>query len=509
MPRHTSYSLTSLPCHVSLIDLIVLMDEEGYLPDHHIKHALVRALTPSHLIPINFPPELPATSSTSEGSKVSQSNVSSNNSRMKFSERVKRCFGIEPAEVWSFEHWASLRRPAATSSIVLRSSVPAEFGGSPRYWDNDGKHVTVNYFSAAISSSTSAHGPAEPSLLSPRTTHKTSEHGPPPSSTARSQSTSQPSSSSSSLPQSRAARRKDAWSINRLEGLIPQLTWNNIGKTFHPNGERRSYAASKKLHRLIQRSEDLLTRQVSQLEVDLTAGPGGMLCPGINCGIQRPLTLSELMQGWESFQGDPNKYTVRCVYCGREFIPRFSVRSNDVTPGDDLLSSQVAARVQWFELLSPWVLYKEVSNLIFEDGIHAILLNDLRPSPKLPQKAVIFWNLVVYFRLRGLPFSFLLTNGLISEAFPLSSPAKETPSTSSERPPQSKPNNTTHTTTTTIPQPIPFPFPEKNGKNGLTAPSPATTAAPSAEEFPLLDIAEMEDAWRSHHKEKDNMSIFD
>lgn len=249
MPRHTSYSLTSLSHHVSLIDLIVLMDEEGYLPDHHIKHALVRALTPSHLIPINFPPELPATSSTGEGSKVSQSNVSSNINRMKFSERVKRCFGIEPAEVCSFEHWASLRRPAATSSIVLRSSVPAEFGGSPRYWDKDGKHVTANYFSAAISSSTSAHGPAEPSLLSPRTTHKTSEHGPPPSSsTTRSQSTSSSSSSSSSLPQSRAARRKDAWSINRLEGLIQQLTWNNIGKTFHSNGQRRSYAASKKLH---------------------------------------------------------------------------------------------------------------------------------------------------------------------------------------------------------------------------------------------------------------------
>jgi hypothetical protein len=364
---------------VSLIDLIVFMDEEGFLPDHHIKHALVRSLTPSNTFTLLG---LTATSRDENDGHLS--------------EKLKKEFGIEPAEVWNFENWATLRRQ--DSSLLLRSSFPPQTGGTPRCGDGEGGGGLLSSYLFPLadhhSTGTLAHelsGSGNIPLL--QKNQSTSGH--------------------------HNRFRKDKWSMNTLEGFIPALPWRNICSTSPGEAQRRSYAASRKLHRLVRLSEDILLRHFPNLVVDIQ-NSNGMQCPGTSCAVQRPLSLSEIHQGWESYQGDANKYTTKCIYCGREFIPRFSIQCTDLSDdsADPAPSGELAtASLHWFELLSPWVLHKEVLNIIFEDGIAAILQNDFKVHTH--QKAAVFWNMILFFRLRGLPFSFLLTNASLLEAFPL------------------------------------------------------------------------------------------
>jgi hypothetical protein len=472
----------------SLIDLIVFMDEEGLVPDHQIKHALIRALTPSPLIPF-----LSSSSSAKDDEPSLLSRIMKEDDFV--SVRLKQKYGIEPAEVWHFENWNSLKRSSTQSSIISRSSVPVQVGGSPRFTESS----SPSSFSIPSSSSSSTGSSSmTPPVIKPKgklpvshsqmsspkqqfvTPRKNgsstvSDHGAsfqPPQQrktvadpgtretnvpvTSLPPSSSPPSSSSLSLKFPRFSN--DRWSsFNLAEGNIPVLSWYEIEKTtaYHPvTGERKSFATSKKLHRLIRLGEDQLMRSMPHLFIDLSSSSSvGMSCPGTTCSLQRSLYLGEIVKGWESYNGDPNKYTTKCVYCGREFIPRFSIQIVDdhhqthvnkdeastKEEGAKITGTRVVSSViQWCELLSPWVLHKEIMNIIFEDGITSIILNDLLSSSsssskggaggshnstgnKTHQRSVVFWNMIIYYRLRGLPFSFLLTNGTICEAFPTSS----------------------------------------------------------------------------------------
>lgn len=211
------------------------------------------------------------------------------------------------------------------------------------------------------------------------------------------------------------------------DGLFPDLQWANLSSPTR----KPPFAISKRLNRHMRVAERLLDANFPGLEIDM-ANPMGMSCPNQKCAMAgKPISISDLYHGFTSPSpflgsaslGDPNKYTTRCKTCGREFVPRFTVKcdaadwmSNDID--NDRMSESKPEGKLWCELLSPWTLRKEMFNVLFRDGITTLLSKEFRTSST--QRSVVFWNAIISFRLRGLPYAFLLTPvDDIGEAFPL------------------------------------------------------------------------------------------
>jgi hypothetical protein len=148
------------------------------------------------------------------------------------------------------------------------------------------------------------------------------------------------------------------------------------------------------------------------LVIDLS-NPNGTSCPRSSC--QRALSILEIIK---AFPTDSNCYTIRCPSCQREFVPRFTVSCSLET----WEGSEGRGTPLWCELLSPWVLQKELLNVIGSrtgsgggtggggsTGVELVVSPSFRDSQLKPQCAVLFWNLLVYFRLYGLPYAFLVT----------------------------------------------------------------------------------------------------
>ena len=178
---------------------------------------------------------------------------------------------------------------------------------------------------------------------------------------------------------------------------------------------KKQGAASAKLSRQFAVAEALLERTFPALSVDL-AHPMGTQCPGrprAPCPAQRPLTLAEVARGWTP--GDSNAYTTRCVHCSTVFVPRFAVTC--AAPGWE--GSEGPATPLWCEMLSPWTLRKEFLGVLLADerGVGALAGPEARDAHK-PQTAVVFWNALLAFRARGLPYTFLLTDSDVATAFP-------------------------------------------------------------------------------------------
>jgi hypothetical protein len=186
--------------------------------------------------------------------------------------------------------------------------------------------------------------------------------------------------------------------------------------------------------------EKLLASMFPGLEIDL-AHPLGASCPNPRCpraGL--PLSIAELQRGWgtQGLPEDANRYTTRCITCTSDFVPRFTVFST----AEDWVGSEGPGTPLWCELLSPWTLRKEIFNVLFQDGIDALLSKDFRRSSI--QHAILFWNAIVAFRLHGLPYAFLLCDNLITRAFP------PRDATSSSSFPQPQPVNETAATVTAM-----------------------------------------------------------
>jgi hypothetical protein len=202
---------------------------------------------------------------------------------------------------------------------------------------------------------------------------------------------------------------------------------NEKGKgTGNGNGGQQCFdavrAASRRLNRQVRHGEQTMQLVLPGLQIDL-ANPFGTRCTNSRCPSRtRVLSLSELLNGWAA--QDVNRYTVRCPHCGTEFIPRFSVACPSQSASSTISSTTTTSTCdssgdggggeKWLELLSPWTLHKETLTLILDHGVGALLSSELRED----SRAIIFWNLLIALRLRGLPVAFLLTNGNIVDAFP-------------------------------------------------------------------------------------------
>ena len=142
-----------------------------------------------------------------------------------------------------------------------------------------------------------------------------------------------------------------------------------------------------------------------------------------------PLSKAEVMDG---FTDDPNNYTTQCPRegCGKRFVAYFSV----LCSSPDWHGTQGPQTPLYFTALSPWVLRKEVLTLLVDsrgDGKKKAPPSSTKKSTSSSScggtsssktgdsdrvgaahlrlsSSTIFWNLVLYFRLFGLPCEFLV-----------------------------------------------------------------------------------------------------
>ena len=178
-------------------------------------------------------------------------------------------------------------------------------------------------------------------------------------------------------------------------------TSNDIGPDDDDDGEFLATvgAASPRLRSQILLAERTLDFLFPDLEIDVN-NPYGTTCPNFKCS--RALLMPELMENYKPF--DANAYTVKCPHCGNDFVPRFTVHSSR----KDWVGSEGPDSLLWCELLSPWVLQKEIMTIIEDRGIKQIVSKEFKTGFLNPQYAVLFWNLIVSFRLYGLPYAFLI-----------------------------------------------------------------------------------------------------
>ena len=151
-------------------------------------------------------------------------------------------------------------------------------------------------------------------------------------------------------------------------------------------------------------------------------------CPKCN----QPLSKAEVLDG---FTDDPNNYTTQCPRegCGKRFVAYFSV----LCSSPDWRGTQGPQTPLYFTALSPWVLRKEVLTLLIDsrgDGkkkqkkktgvvaSSAKVALSTADSDRVGaahlrlSSSTIFWNLVLYFHLFGLPCEFLVDPEEVEEA---------------------------------------------------------------------------------------------
>ena len=208
------------------------------------------------------------------------------------------------------------------------------------------------------------------------------------------------------------SRSQTSYKCGYKPSELPHLKWSwKVGEKIDPT---TVYSASKRLSRQMILAEDLLVGLFPGLTINLQH-PLGMSCPGYPnkpCPLKRPLTLDEILDGWDI--GNTNKYTTICYECGKEFVPRFTVECRS----KNWIGNEGSRTPLWCELLSPWTLRKEVFTILFEEGVDHLISPSFRHPSLSQQHAVLFWNTIIALRLRGLPYSFMLCGQSITSAFP-------------------------------------------------------------------------------------------
>lgn len=147
----------------------------------------------------------------------------------------------------------------------------------------------------------------------------------------------------------------------------------------------------------IQKHIDIGDSLLDYLYDGVTIDCKGDTCPQCSIFIE----LDNLMLGWNfcSF----TDYTSECMHCKHRFIPRFVVDTNSTS----FFGSQGLGTPLYCQLLSPWVLHREMS--LATDAFENF---DIILDPKWRSgndfRAILWWNLILIFKHERLPFSFLL-----------------------------------------------------------------------------------------------------
>ncbi|EJK49963.1 hypothetical protein THAOC_31108 [Thalassiosira oceanica] len=132
------------------------------------------------------------------------------------------------------------------------------------------------------------------------------------------------------------------------------------------------------------------------------------LYPSLNIDVENicpkcSTVLSEavLASGWTA--GNSNEYETKCSSCSHKFVPNFVVTCKSPT----FEGSQGKGTPLYCDLLSPWVLLREIRSVITASGgVDSILDEKFRNGKDI--RATLWWNMVVLFKRYKLPFIFLL-----------------------------------------------------------------------------------------------------
>ena len=113
------------------------------------------------------------------------------------------------------------------------------------------------------------------------------------------------------------------------------------------------------------------------------------------------LSEDDIVSGWLpcAFRD----YTTVCPQCRHRFVPHFSVSCSS----DSFEGSQGKSTPLYCEFLSPWVLRKELQNVILSpEGADAMLNLEWRNGTDI--NATLWWNMIISFRRYQLPVTYLL-----------------------------------------------------------------------------------------------------
>ena len=88
-----------------------------------------------------------------------------------------------------------------------------------------------------------------------------------------------------------------------------------------------------------------------------------------------------------------SEYTIRCPICKQAFVPKFKVYTEQ--PTEQLPDGRQGLSMQ---LLCPVVLYKEFVNTLNKAGEQVLVSGNF-----IADHSVVYWNLVLYFKILKLP----------------------------------------------------------------------------------------------------------
>lgn len=436
------FVVVALPPDFRCVDLIVHMSDEGMLPDNQMLSAVARAIAndtrnnitssssggnivsssarsnPVAANPVRIKSmdsdDIPGGGASSDTSKITLERSSSSNQIITNGKK------LNASDVWTMQDWQwhAVHTEPSTGALYrrkLHGPAAGTFSSSsaappPPPPSKATMAPSSSLTAVPTPTSTSTSAPTVDPVSNTSVSSLYSWFFGSSSSSSSTTSFDVPSVTSSS--HSSTARKGAArpWSTS-----FPDLHWSNLGS--EESKAAISAASTRRLSRHMFGAEAILHQSFPGLTINMSH-PLGMACPGPRrgtpCPLGRPLTLTEIFQGWEV--GNAQKYTTQCYACGAPFVPRFTVHCE----GRRWVGSDGPGTPLWCELLSPWSLRKELFGLLFEDegAAEAIMSPRFRDPVSSPQHATLFWNTIVAFRLHGLPYSFMVCGGDVVRAFP-------------------------------------------------------------------------------------------
>ena len=106
-----------------------------------------------------------------------------------------------------------------------------------------------------------------------------------------------------------------------------------------------------------------------------------------------PLREEELFSG---FQTSLSNYVVKCPICSEDFVPKFTIYSEQ--EGEGTCGYLNGRKGQVISLLPPITLYKEFFNILMKEGDQILMNENFINNHK-----ITFWNIVLYLKILKLP----------------------------------------------------------------------------------------------------------
>lgn len=192
---------------------------------------------------------------------------------------------------------------------------------------------------------------------------------------------------------------------------------------------RRAFktARSKRMSRLFKQTltkeKDVIVTKAVQTHLDLSncilddLYPGLAIdtasdtCPKCSC----VLSQDSIILGWKPCE--VKDFSTTCPSCKHKFVPKFSVKCSL----DSFEGSQGQGTTLFVDYLSPWVLLRQIKNIISQSsscigaagvdkdspkGVEAIIDPAFREGTGI--NATLWWNIVVAFKRFKIPYTFLL-----------------------------------------------------------------------------------------------------